>query len=93
MEPLFFTATLEQDKDGTWWYAHAPKEIRQALKQLEVHGTIPVEATIGHTTWVASLLPWADGSAQIVIKKLVRDKERLKLGDTLEITVRQRTAN
>jgi len=90
MEPLFFTATLEQDKDGTWWYAHVPKEVRQALKHLEVHGTIPVEATIGHTSWAASLLPWADGSAQIVIKKLIRDKEHLEPGDTLAITVRQR---
>ena len=91
MEPLLFTTILEQDKDGTWCYAHLPKEVRQALKHLEVRGTIPVEATIGQTSWAASLLPWADGSAQIVINKRIRDKEQLELGDTLAITVRQRT--
>ena len=92
MESLSFTATLERDKDGTWWYAHVPKEIRQALKHLENRGTIPVDATVGQTTWPASLLPWADGSAQIVIKKAIREKEHLSLGDTIAVSVRERTA-
>jgi hypothetical protein len=87
MEPIAFTATLERDKDGTWWYIHVPKHIRHQLKHLEKRGTITVSATIGQTTWPASLLPWADGSAQITVKKTVRDQEALTLGQELQVFI------
>lgn len=90
MKKLSFIADLERDKDGTWWYVHVPKDIRQKLKHLEKRGIIPVHATIGNTSWDASLLPWADGSAQLVVKKEIRDKEKLELGQTVcvYITIR-----
>jgi Domain of unknown function (DUF1905) len=91
MEQIAFTSTLERDKDGTWWYIHVPKHIRDQLKHLEKRGAIPVSATIGRTTWQASLLPWADGSAQITIKKTVRDKEALTLGQELQVLIVPRT--
>jgi hypothetical protein len=90
MKQIAFTSILERDKDGTWWYAHVPMHVRDALKHLEKRGTIPVTATIGHTTWQASLLPWADGSAQITIKKAVRDKEALMLGQELQVLIAPR---
>jgi hypothetical protein len=85
-----FETILERDKDGTWWYVHVPIEIRQALKHLEKRGTIPVVVTIGETSWEASLLPWADGSAQIVVKKEIRTKEHLELGQKLHVSVAPR---
>jgi Domain of unknown function (DUF1905) len=87
MEQAVFAGVLERDKDGMWWYVHVPKHIRDTLKHLEKRGTIPVTATIGHTTWNASLLPWADGSAQITITRTVRDGEALMLGQELEILI------
>jgi len=57
MEKLSFVAELEMDKDDTWWYVHVPKSIRQKLKQFEKHGMIRVVATIGKTSWEASLMP------------------------------------
>lgn len=91
MEQIAFTGTLERDQDGTWWFIHVPKHVRDQLKHLEKRGTIHVSATIGCTTWQASLLPWADGSAQITIKKSVRDNEALTLGQELQIVIVPRT--
>ena len=87
MQQIAFTSILERDKDGTWWYVHVPKHIRDQLKHLERRGTIAVSATIGRTTWHASMLPWADGSAQITVNKKVRDKEALTLGQELEVLI------
>lgn len=90
MTDLSFTSVLERDKDGTWWYVHVPRHVREALKHLEKRGSVPVVATIGQTSWEGSLLPWADGSAQLVVKKPVRTREGLELGQTLDVRVRPR---
>lgn len=82
-----FEATLEMDKDGTWWYVHVPKEVRNAYKQYEKRGIVHVTVTVGSTTWDGSMLPWADGSAQISVNKNVRNKESLRLGDTVSVSV------
>ena len=89
-ELLTVRSKLERDKDGTWWYLHIPERVRRQLKQAERRGTIPVEATIGSTSWPASLMPWADGSAQLVVKKVVREKERLELGAEVVVHLRLR---
>ena len=88
--PIHFTAALERDKDGTWWYVHVPAAIRQSLQQFARRGSIPVTARVGDTSWNASLLPWADGSAQLVVKKDVRDKESLQLGESVDVAVTPR---
>ena len=90
MRSLSFTTTLERDKDGTWWYAHVPSEVRNELRHLGRRGIIPVLAMLGDTTWEATLMPWADGSAQIVVNRNVREREQLELGQTLRLTVRPR---
>ena len=83
MDKITFNSTLECDKDGTWWYAHVPSDVRKSLRGFEKRGSVRVKATIGLSTWEGSLLPWADGSAQISINKEVRSKEGL-----LKISVR-----
>ena len=87
---LTFAARLERDPDGTWWYVHVPREVRLALKQHERRGTVPVIATIGGSSWDASLMPWADGSAQLVVKRAIRERERLAEGSELSVSVRAR---
>ena len=59
----------------------------QRLKSFEKRSSIRVVATVGHTSWEGSLLPWADGSAQLVINKRIREAEDLELGQKLQITV------
>ena len=82
-----FEATLQQDPDGTWWFVHVPKKIRDEWKHLEKRGIIHVAVTIGRTTWEGSMLPWADGSAQIAVNKKIRTQEHLSLGDMLTVMV------
>lgn len=82
-----FEAVLEQDKDGTWFYVHVPLELRQKHKVAEKRGIIAVRATIGGTTWDGSLLPWADGSAQLSVNKKVRAAEGLAAGDRVVVSV------
>ena len=60
------------------------------FKPLEKRGTIQVTATIGDSTWDGSMLPWADGSAQVVINKKIRTHEQLELGRELTITIEPR---
>jgi len=90
MQRQTFQAVLQQDTDGTWWYVHVPKEIREAFKQFEKRGIIHVKIAINETTWDGSMLPWADGSAQISIGSKIRKKENLTLGDRLSVSVSPR---
>lgn len=93
MQPQHITAILECDKDGTWYYVHIPKQIRDAYKPLENRGAIPITVTVGASTWQASMLPWADGSAQISINKRVREKEGLELGQEIQLCIVPRPRN
>lgn len=85
-----FRAVLERDVDGTWWFVHVPTEVRRAFRHLERRGHVPVRVTIGGSSWAASLMPWADGSAQVVVDARVRAREGLALGDELEVLVEPR---
>jgi Domain of unknown function (DUF1905) len=88
--PLSFETTLVQDEGGTWWYAQVPRTVREQLGAHARRGFIPVVATIGETSWDATLMPWADGSAQIVVKREVRERESLGPGQALQVSVRPR---
>lgn len=90
MQRQIITATLECDKDGTWYFVHVPKKVRGIYKEFERRGATAIEVTVGSSTWQASILPWADGSGQISINKRVREKEGLKLGERLEVEIMSR---
>ena len=47
-------------------------------------GMIPVAVTIGRTTWTTSLWP-KDGAYVVPLKDMVRTKERIELGDEVQI--------
>ena len=52
-------------------------------------GVIPVESTIGDTTWTTSLFP-RNGGYLLPVKDAVRGAEQVGLGSTVEITLRLR---
>jgi hypothetical protein len=85
-----FEGVLERDPGGTWWFVHVPATVRQRMKPPARRGVLPVTATIGRTSWPGSLLPWADGSAQITVNKRVRAAERLEQGQTVTVRVEPR---
>jgi hypothetical protein len=49
-------------------------------------GVIPVTARVGETNWKTSLFP-KDGGYLVPIKSVVREVERLELGDTVQIVL------
>jgi hypothetical protein len=49
-------------------------------------GVIPVTARVGKTSWTTSLFP-KDGGYLVPIKLVVREAERLELGDTVQIVL------
>ena len=89
-EEQIFRARLQRDADGTWWFVHVPEEVRRAFAHLERRGHTRVWVTVGGTTWPASLMPWADGSAQVVVNAKVRGRESLDLGQELEVRLTPR---
>ena len=50
-------------------------------------GMVPVEATIGGTTWTTSLWP-KDGGYLVPVKAWVRRAEGVELGDAVTVTLR-----
>lgn len=87
MKPYIVTSTLQRDRDSNWHYVHIPKEVRDDLKHYEKRGIIAVTARIGATTWDGSLMPWADGSAQITINAVIRKKESLTDNNNVTIII------
>jgi hypothetical protein len=47
-------------------------------------GMIPVEASIGSTRWTTSLFP-KDGGYVVPVKALVREAERIAVGDEVKV--------
>jgi hypothetical protein len=62
------------------------------LEHLADRGLIAIAATVGRTSWLTSLLPMGDGTHFIALPAKVRSKEKLLLGDMLDVSfqIRQR---
>ncbi len=50
-------------------------------------GSIPVNVTVGKTTFKTSVFPEKGGTYLLPIKKAVRDSENIKLGETINLTL------
>ncbi len=76
---------------ASWHFFTIPKkesgEIKEAYKGLaKGWGSLPVEVTIGKTTWTTSIFPDSKSGTYILpLKALVRRKESLFEGDTCTI--------
>ena len=78
-------------QDKGWHYISVPTEISEPLEQLADRGLIAISATIGEFTWDTSLLPKGDGTHFIALPAKVRDKESLRLGDSIEVRFKLRS--
>lgn len=73
-----------------WCFVAMPLELSDALRELPAprrgFGSIPVQVTIEHVTWRTSVFPESsDGRYVLVIKKAVRDRLGITLGDTVDV--------
>ena len=89
-----FTAKIERfPMDGGWHMVPVPMELCEPLKYLAIHfGFISITAKVGNTSWPTSLLPKGDGTHFIALPAKVRAKEKLALGEAVEIsfTIREK---
>lgn len=79
------------DGAAAWYFVSSSKEEGEHIRihQKAVRGwrSVPVEVTLGTSTWRTSFFPVKDGSYLLPIKASVRKKEGILEGDVLEISV------
>ena len=75
-----------QAGDGGWHFVNLDKKVSKQIRDVYTRGFVKVYATIGRTSWDASLLPSKrDASYLLCVKKLVRQKEGIFDGDMVKI--------
>lgn len=74
-----------------WHFITVPLEISKQLKGFSMprkgFGSIPVNVTIGRTTWKTSIFPEKKGTYILPLKKEVRVKEKIIIDDTVKISL------
>jgi bifunctional DNA-binding transcriptional regulator/antitoxin component of YhaV-PrlF toxin-antitoxin module len=84
-KPKRFKANVERfEGAGTWTYANIPFDCE---KELGSRGRIRVKGTINGTAIEAALMPHGDGSHFIILTKEIRDKAKIKVGDTITVSL------
>ena len=89
-----FTAKLWQyDGKAAWVFATLPKKLGGELKALTSglyagFGSIKVSARLGDVTWNTSVFPYSTSHSYLLpIKKDIRTKASVSIGDTCIITI------
>jgi Domain of unknown function (DUF1905). len=86
MENRFIAKIERFDTPCGWHYVAVPPSLSIPLEYLAIHfGFIAVTAKVGNTTWQTSLLPMGDGTHGIALAAKIRSKEKLQLGDEIEV--------
>jgi hypothetical protein len=79
-----------------WVFAHLPVEISEELDDAPLprggFNSIKVTATLGSSRWSTSIFPLSDsagsdGTFVLAIKKSIRQREGVDLGDTVRIGI------
>lgn len=96
MDPAEYEFTAElwlYPGEAGWYFVTLPAEVADEIDQ-EVgeragFGSIPVEVTVGATTWKTSIFPdKASASFVLPVKKAVRSAERLDSGMPVTVLLR-----
>jgi hypothetical protein len=89
----FSGALWEHGGENTWVFITLPvrdtDEIADRAPRRPGFGSVKVDVRVGETEWATSLFPdKALGSYVLPVKRSVRDREQLAIGDVAEVTVR-----
>lgn len=85
---------IHQTEKVTWYLVMLPKGVSQDLKKLYEgmtagFGSLPVEVTVGSTTWKTSIFPESkDGAFLLLLKAAVRKKENIQAGKMVLFKIR-----
>ena len=88
----FSAALWLHSAEAGWVFASLPPEIADDIEAIAPHqggfGSVPVEVTIGATVWRTSLFPDSKaGSYVLPVKRPVRVREQLEVGDVAAVQV------
>lgn len=83
----------EWEGKGSWHFITIEFSQSQEIKKdwhwpRKGFGSIPVNAKIGLTSWRTSIFPEKGGEYLLPIKKEVRQKEKIKIGQIITITIK-----
>lgn len=82
----------ESQAPGAWHFITIDKEKALEIKK-SYHwprrgfGSIPVNVTIGKSTWKTSVFPEKEGTYVLPIKKALREAEKIKIGQTIKLLI------
>ena len=89
----FSGALWEYGGENTWVFITLPREhadeIADRVPRRPGFGSVKVQVRIGETEWSTSLFPDKSlGSYVLPVKRSVRDREQLAIGDVADVTIR-----
>jgi hypothetical protein len=97
-EPIFeFTSKLWlYPGDAGWHFITLPEDVADGIDEHVGErggfGSVPVEVTIGASTWKTSLFPDAKaGSFVLPVKRAIRQRERLEVDTEVSVRLRHDT--
>lgn len=90
-----FTAQLwiwDARRSDSWTFVTVPPDLTSELRELSRlprgFGSIPVEVTIGGSTWRTSIFPDKDSGCFVLpIKSAIRKAEAISAGDTVQVSL------
>jgi hypothetical protein len=92
-----FSAPLWQwmARRDEWFFVSVPEELSDEIGARSEGLTggfdsVPVQVTIGRTTWRTSIFPGGDGRYSLPLKKSVRVAERIERDSTVDVTLELR---
>lgn len=95
--PYRFSAELwrwDARNDASWMFVSLPEDVTDEIDDrwggsVGGFGSIPVEVTVGSTTWSTSIFPSKQEATYVLpMKKAVRTAEGLDVGTTAEVELR-----
>ncbi|HEX5006875.1 MAG TPA: DUF1905 domain-containing protein [Hyphomonadaceae bacterium] len=93
LEEHFRAKVWAQESTGAWHFVTLPANLSKRIRTLTTglrkpFGSFRVSAKTGRTMWETSLFADTKRSAFVLpVKAHVRRKEKIKLGDTIEVSV------
>ena len=93
VEPHTIKARIwEWEGKGSWHFITIEKEQGILIKNdwhwpRKGFGSIPVKVSLGKSIWKTSVFPEKRGAYLLPLKRAIRDKEGVKLGDTITVSI------
>ena len=85
---ISFTGTAQRfPGPGGWVYVAVPKQYTKELKQRRrAWGMYPITAHVADTSWKTKLMMKKGGDFFVALKSVVRDKEKIIVGDRITVS-------